>query len=244
MTTASPTRRRRARCSTCLSPLAKGTCPKHGPRNPDGSSLKPSPNKGRRFPAEPLTREEVAGLLRACSHRAPTGIRNAAIIATLWRTGIRCSELLALRVKDIDRRAGHLRVLHGKGDQARTVAIDDRALTYIDVWLKVRQELGISGHRPLFCTLAGQPLAAQYIRQLMARLGRRANIDRRVHAHALRHTHAYELTMEDTPLPAIQAQLGHSNAAITSRYIQHIAPKELVAMIRARPDWGNTEQAA
>jgi integrase/recombinase XerC len=234
---APPRRRRRARCSTCLEPLAKGACATHGPRNADGSSLTPSPSKGRRFPAEILSRDEIGRLLKACSRRSPTGIRNAAIIATLWRTGVRCSELLDLRPKDVDRKGGHVDVLHGKGDRRRTVAIDAEALVRIDRWLDARRELGISGHRPLFCTLAGQRLDDRYVRRLLTRLAARAGIEHRVHPHGLRHTHAYELTMEDTPLPAIQAQLGHSNAAVTSRYIQHIAPKELVEMIRARPSW-------
>lgn len=176
-------------------------------------------------------------MLRACSHRSPTGIRNAAIVATLWRSGIRCSELLDLRPKDIDRKAGHLTVLHGKGDKRRVVAIDREALVRIDLWLELRGQLGITGHRPVFCTLQGQRLSGRYLRELLPRLAARAGIEKRVHPHGLRHTHAFELTMEDTPLPTIQAQLGHTNAAITSRYIQHIAPKDLTATIRARPAW-------
>lgn len=236
MTTATA-RRRRSRCSTCLQTLVKGACPSHGPRNADGSSLKPSPAKGKRYPAEPLTKEEVAALLAACSHRSPTGIRNTAIIATLWRTGIRSGELLALRPKDIDRSAGHLQVLHGKGDKRRTVAIDLDALSYIDRWLDARRDLAITGHRPLFCTLAGLPMDSSYLRRLLPRLAARAGVERRVHPHSLRHTYAYELAMEDVPLPIIQQQLGHENAAVTAHYIQHIAPKDAVAAIRARPGW-------
>lgn len=242
MSAPAPTqRRRRARCTTCLAPLARSSCPKHGPRNPDGSSLKPSPNKGRRFPAEPLTREEVAGLLRACSHRSPTGIRNAAIVATLWRSGIRCSEMLDLRPKDIDRKDGLLRVLHGKGDKSRSPAIDDDAIARIDRWLDTRGELGINNHRPLFCTLHGGRLSSRYIRELIPRLGERAGIEKRCHAHGLRHSLAYELAMADLPIPVIQAQLGHSSAAVTARYIEHVAPKHVVDAVRGLPGWDGTE---
>lgn len=230
-------RRRRVRCSTCLSPLAKGACPKHGPRNADGSSLRPSKNKGRTFPAEPLTREEVAALLKACSHRSPTGIRNAAIVTTLWRSGIRCAELIALRPKDVNRSGGHLQVLHGKGDKQRSPFIDPSAIARIDLWLNVRRDLGISGHRPLFCTLSGQPLDDSYVRKLLRRLGGKAGIPRRVHPHSLRHTLAYEWMMQGVPIGTISEQLGHASIATTSIYLAHIAPKDLVAAGRALPEW-------
>ena len=58
----------------------------------------------------------------------------------------------------------------------------------------------------------------------------------RVHPHGLRHTHAAELAAENVPINVIQAQLGHSNAATTSRYIQHIAPQQLINTIRKR-EW-------
>ena len=70
-------------------------------------------NKGRRFPAELLSSEEVRALLRACSSRAPTGIRNRALIAVLYRGGLRISEALDLLPKDVDSAQGTLTVLHG-----------------------------------------------------------------------------------------------------------------------------------
>jgi site-specific recombinase XerD len=202
------------------------------------------PNKGKTYPPETLTPEEVTALLVACSHRSPTGIRNAAIVATLWRSGIRCSELIALRPKDINHSAGHLQVLHGKGDKPRRPAIDDGALTRILRWEDARRALGIGANRPLFCTLQGGLLQSRYVRALLERLGRRAGITsddpddkRRVHPHILRHTLAYEWMMEGIPIVQIQHQLGHSNLAVTSIYLQHIAPKDLVAAARARPAW-------
>src|SRR5262245_66637494 len=74
----------------------------------------------RRFPAEPLTLADVETLRAACSRRAPTGIRNRALLAVLFRSGLRISEALALYPKDLDPVGGSLRVLHGKGDKART----------------------------------------------------------------------------------------------------------------------------
>jgi site-specific recombinase XerD len=74
-------------------------------------------NKGKRYPAEPLTGLEVRSLMAACSRRAPTGIRNRALIAVLSRAGLRISEALALESKDLDRSRGAIRILHGKGGQ-------------------------------------------------------------------------------------------------------------------------------
>jgi site-specific recombinase XerC len=78
-------------------------------------------NKGRTFPPEPLTADEVKSLIMACSNRAPTGIRNRALIVMLYRGGLRISEALALRPKDLNCIAGSVRILHGKGDIRRFV---------------------------------------------------------------------------------------------------------------------------
>lgn len=84
-------------------------------------------NKGRKYPAEILTPDEVLGLLRAASNRTPTGIRNRALIAILYHGGLRLGEALALRPKDIDLDRGTVTVLHGKGDRRRTVGLDPGA---------------------------------------------------------------------------------------------------------------------
>lgn len=89
---------------------------------------RPPANKGRRSPAELLTTDEIRALIRACSARAPTGIRNRALIAVLYRGGLRISEALALYPKDLDQGAGTVTVLHGKGDQRRTAGMDPRRL--------------------------------------------------------------------------------------------------------------------
>jgi len=73
-------------------------------------------NKGRRLPPEVPTRGEVNALMRACLKRAPTGLRNRALIAVLYRGQLRISEALALKPKDLNRKAGTIRVLHGKGN--------------------------------------------------------------------------------------------------------------------------------
>jgi site-specific recombinase XerD len=191
-------------------------------------------NKGQCYPAEILTADEVRALITACSNRAPTGVRNRALLVLLYRAGCRISEALRLRPKDLDRAAGTVTVLRGKGGTRRTIGLDPGAFAVVERWLDVRTKLGISSRVPIICTLKGKPLASAYVRALMPRLARRARIEKRVHAHGLRHTHAAELALEGHPMNVIQAQLGHTSLATTSRYLAHIAPAQLIAAMRAR----------
>jgi site-specific recombinase XerD len=201
------------------------------------SAAKRTPaNKGRRYPAEILTADEVRALLRACSTRAPTGIRNRAPIVALYRGGLRISEGLALKPKDLDRKAGTVRVLQGKGKRARTVGFDPTAFAMIERWLERRADLGIKKGAPIFCTLDEKPLKTAYVRALLPRLAGKAGIEKRVHVHGLRHTHAAELAREGVPMNVIQAQLGHSNLGTTSRYLAHIAPAEVIRVMQGR-EW-------
>jgi integrase len=88
----------------------------------------------------------------------------------------------------------------------------------------------------LFCTLEGRPIKDSYVRTLLPRLARRAGIDKRVHPHGLRHTHAYEVMMEGVPVPIIQQQLGHVSLETTSRYLAHLAPKDVIDRMQSR-EW-------
>ena len=193
-------------------------------------------NKGHKYPPEVLTADEARALIEACSSRAPTGIRNRALIVAMYRGGLRAGETLALRPKDIDVAAGTITILHGKGDPRRVVGLDPGAMAILTRWLETRHILGISGYSPLFCTLQGNRLQPSYVRALRPRLARKAKIAKRVHPHGLRHTHAYELMLEGIPVPIIQQQLGHSSLATTDRYVGHLAPVELVRAMQRR-DW-------
>jgi len=194
-------------------------------------------NKGQRFPAELLTREEVQRLIGGCSRRAPTGRRNAALLAVMYRSGLRVSEALDLRPKDICPNTQTVRVLCGKGSRARTVGIDAGGLALLDAWLEVRKERKISRSAPLFCTLGGGPVSATYVRQMIKRMALRAGIEKRVHPHQLRHVFACELVGESVPLPHIQRLLGHSSLATTSTYLAGLRPQEAIDAIIARPSW-------
>ena len=192
--------------------------------------------QSRKRPPEVLTGDEVRNLIGACSNRAPTGIRNRALIAVLWRCGLRVGEALALEPRDVDLEAGTVRVRHGKGDRSRTVGVDDGTQALLARWLDRRQRLGVNGRRRLFCKLDGGPLAQSYVRHLLRRLADKQGIERRVHPHALRHSYAAELAREGVPMNVLRDALGHSRLATTDRYLRNVAPVHVIETMRRR-EW-------
>lgn len=201
-------------------------------------------NKGRTFPPEPLSRREMLALLGQFPSGA-CGERNRALVVLLWRTGLRIAEALALYPKDVDLDRGQVAVLHGKGDRARIVGLDPAAAAMLNPWLARRRQLGLDGSHPLFCVVSspttGRSLHAAYVRNMVKDAAKRAGIEKRVHPHGLRHTHAFELADERIDLRLIRRQLGHGNLAVTARYIEHLNPFEVVEAIRARP-WPDPDQ--
>lgn len=193
------------------------------------------PTNGRKFPPEPLGREEVDSLIGACSLRASTGIRNRAIIAVLWRGAMRIGETLALRESDVDFARCTIRVLHGKGDKSRLVVVDRGTIELVQAWMRRRVELGI-GSGPLFCTLAGGSIDPGDMRKTLHLRARKAGIKKRVHPHGLRHTGASELAADGVPLLEIAAQLGHSSPATTARYLHLLNPEARISRLSSR-EW-------
>lgn len=191
-------------------------------------------NKGKRLPPEPLTPEEVRQLIKSCSGKAATGLRNKALVAVLYRCGLRISEALSLHLKDIDAEAGSLRVLKAKGGDHRLVGIDTGTLAILQHWLDRRAQLGIGARAPIFSTLRGAPLKSSYCRELFPRLARRAGITKRCHPHGLRHSFAYELANEGVPLHVVQQTLGHRHLTSTQVYVNHLAPVAAVTAMRNR----------
>jgi len=198
----------------------------------------PKTTARRRLEADLLTAQDIEGLLQACSSRAPTGIRNRAIIAVAWRSGLRIGEILALKHKDVDFANGTIVVQHGKGDKRRVVGMDAGTAALVERWLQTRRSrrLGRSGDTPLFCTLRGERIDQSYIRHLLPRLAHKATIHKRVHAHALRHAFAIDLEREGAPLSTIRDLLGHSSAAVTDRYLRRTGNAAAVNLARGR-DW-------
>lgn len=183
-----------------------------------------------RYPAEHYTREECLAILDACGD-SRTGRRNRALIAVLWRSGLRLGEALALRWRDIHWGSKTIRVLHGKGDKARTVAMDDRE---IEILTELQRAEGAGMGDLVFRTVKGSALDQSYIRAMLPRLARLAGVDRRIHAHGFRHTFAVELSRDGVPVRDIQQLLGHSSLATTSVYLSSLSPEEALDKVRSR----------
>ena len=193
-------------------------------------------NGKNRQDSDILDGDEVRKLLAQCSRKAPTGIRDRALLVVMYRAGLRVSEALDLKPSDIDYQHGTIRVLHGKGDKARTVAIDDGGLAEVQVWVAKRAELGIGNRAKLFCTLRGTPLSANQVRQMVKRRAgeRHAKIAKRVHPHGLRHAYAVEMSREGKSLKTIQDQLGHSSIATTDVYLRGLGSEDALREAKNR----------
>jgi site-specific recombinase XerD len=188
----------------------------------------------KKLDADLLTGQEIEALIKACSGRAPSGIRNRALIAVAWRSGLRIGEVLALQPKDIDLASGTLIVQRGKGGKRRVVGLDAGTAALVQRWIDVRRKRGIDGRSLVFSTLNGATIQQSYVRHLLPRLARRAGIDKRVHAHGLRHAYAVELEREGATVSAIRDLLGHSSLAVTDRYLRRLGAGEAVQFARER----------
>ena len=196
-------------------------------------------NKGKRYPAERLTAAEIDALLSAISGRSSTAIRNRALIATMYRGALRVGETLALKPGDVDADSGELLIREGKGRKSRPLKLDAGALGLVNEWRERRKQLGFTGRQPLFCAIkgatAGGELKTAYIRALLPTLAGKAGIERRVHAHGLRHARAGELAMAGVPTHIIRDALGHTSIATTDAYLRGISPTEVYAAMES--DW-------
>lgn len=151
-------------------------------------------------------------------------VRNRALIAFMYRAGLRLIEALHVRSKDLDPENGIIRVLFAKGQTSRTVGIDETGLDFLRRWEKVRAEMDVPVDVPLMCTSSGRLMGRGYVRQMLYGAKANAKIQKRVHRHGLRHAHAFELVMEGIPLPIVQRQLGHVWIATTAAYVDHVVP--------------------
>jgi integrase/recombinase XerD len=211
----------------------------HHDRSPLPSPLPRDDESGGTVSDELLTPEEARALILAASGRAPTGIRNRALVAMMYRSGLRPGEALGLLVEDFDAEAGTIEVPARKGGARRTTGVDATTRRLVAAWISRRGQRGIDPAAPLFCTLAGQPLKAAYVRELLPRLARRAGIAKRVHPLALRYANAAELAEEGMPAPMIDRHLGVAPAGAARRYRRPVSAQEVAAAVAAR-EWSLT----
>jgi site-specific recombinase XerD len=207
----------------------------------EASRPAPPTNAGRKLPPEPLAADEVRDLIAAISNRSSSGIRLRALVGILYCSGLRLAESLALYPRDADTQAGIIRVREGKGRKSGTVGIDPAGAGLLDRWLDRRRTLKMTNRHPIFALYEtgklGQPMDPRYVRAALARLAAKAGITKRVHPHGLRHSLAFDMAQRGIPTHQIQQQLRHSSLAVTDRYVRHLMPTDVIAVMRHR-DWG------
>jgi integrase/recombinase XerD len=177
------------------------------------------PRRPKRIPRNYLTHKEVNRLLRAPDLSTHLGLRNRAILETLYSTGIRNSELRYLQLSDLNSTDGWLSIREGKGVKDRTVPIGKAAVHFIALYLeKTRPRFAGTKNDWLFVTQWGDRLAPDTLAQIIRNAAKKAKIKRSVSPHALRHTCATLMLRGRAGIRHIQELLGHRSLDTTQIY--------------------------
>jgi len=210
------------------------------------SRLVATPKQEERLPAF-LSVDDALALMDVPPGKNETGLRDRAILETLYSTGARVSELVGMNREDLDVREGLVR-LRGKGRKERIVPIGDVALEAIEEYhaslkpaasrLTPASRRGRGPHAsPVFMNARGGRLTVRSIDRLVGGYSARL-VGGRVSPHALRHSFATHLLDEGADLRAIQEMLGHASLATTQKYT-HVAMDHLMKVYdRAHPRAG------
>jgi integrase/recombinase XerD len=199
----------------------------------DPSETLDPPRVGRRLP-EVLGVDEVERLLQAGKATTPAGLRDAAMLATLYATGLRVSELCGLLRAEANLNAGYVRVT-GKGNKTRVVPLGELAQERIRAYLDGgRPALDKRGVPELFLTSRGRKMTRQGFWKLIGRHARAAGIRRAVSPHKLRHSFATHLLERGADLRAVQAMLGHADITTTQIYTQ-VSRARLLELYQKHP---------
>ncbi len=188
-----------------------------------------SPYLGRSLP-QFLSESQVEALLAAPDTSRPLGLRDRAMLEMMYAAGLRVSELVVLRFRQLDSQRGLVRLL-GKGNKERLVPLGEEALDRLeDYFVHGRpQLLGARRSDYVFVTRRGGPMTRQAFWQLIKRYARQANIDKPLSPHTLRHAFATHLLNNGADLRVVQMLLGHSSLSTTQIYT-HVAQARLKAL--------------
>jgi len=188
----------------------------------------------RRAPGLPevLSIPEVTTLVEAPDLSEPLGIRDRAILETLYSSGVRAAELAGLRLGDVDLHGGAMRVL-GKRRKERIAQLGTAAVTALRVYLGVRAELGTAAdHDRLFVNFRGGPLTTRSIQRVIDKYARQVLPGRRdISPHTLRHTFATHMLDAGADLRVVQELLGHESLSSTQIYT-HVSIDHLKQVYR------------
>lgn len=174
-----------------------------------------------------LTEDDVQALILAPDLRTALGLRDRAMLETLYASGLRVSELVALNVSQLNRNAGVLRVM-GKGAKERLVPVGEEALDWIRKYLAEARPLLLRARScdALFVTARAQAMTRQAFWNLIKRYAAHAGIRKKVSPHTLRHAFATHLLNHGADLRVVQLLLGHTDISTTQIYT-HVARERL-----------------
>lgn len=176
-----------------------------------------SPKIGRNLP-EVLTIPEVTSLIEEPDTATAAGVRDRALLETLYSSGIRASELTGLALRDIDLVGGTIRVL-GKRRKQRVAHLGKPAIEALHAYTRVRRELGGPTHDRLFVNARGGPLTSRSVQRVVEKYARAALPGRHgVSPHTLRHSFATHMLNAGADLRVIQELLGHESLSSTQIY--------------------------
>lgn len=185
----------------------------------DPARMIEAPKLSRTLP-DVLNPDEVEAILSQADAANDLGLRDRAILETMYATGIRVSELVGLRTACVDDRAGFVRVF-GKGSKERIVPIGRPALRWIRQYLgRVRGKLSRngSGMDVLFLNARGKPMSRMAIWNIVKARTAQSGVKKEVHPHTLRHSFATHLLEGGADLRAVQEMLGHTDISTTQIY--------------------------
>jgi len=191
----------------------------------------PAPRRARTLPGV-LSLEEVLAILEAPDVSTPRGLRDAAMLETLYATGLRVSELVHLRMQDLDLASAFARTI-GKGSKERIVPLSDAAVERVSAWLD-RGRPALLARRPsphVFVTNRGGAMTRQAFWEIVRKYARAAGVRRRLSPHTLRHAFATHLLQNGADLRVVQTLLGHSDISTTEIYT-HVDGERLRHVIR------------
>ncbi|MEM1417728.1 MAG: site-specific tyrosine recombinase XerD, partial [Myxococcota bacterium] len=193
----------------------------------DPTELLHHPKLGKRLP-HVLSRDEVLELLDAPPTDTPEGIRDRAMLTTMYASGLRVSELVGLALGDVNLEASFLSV-RGKGSKQRLVPLGDVAGATLAHYLEeVRPRWAQGSERAVFLSKRRRPLTRQAFWQAIKRYAAAAGITKNVSPHQLRHSFATHLLLGGADLRAVQSMLGHADVATTQVYT-HVGGERLEA---------------
>lgn len=192
----------------------------------DPAKLIDLPKKGLKLPNF-LSFDEVKKLLDAPDIKTPLGLRNAAMIEISYAAGLRVTELIQLKVQDVNLEACFVRVF-GKGSKERVVPIGMQARGVVDLYVKTARPVLLKTHisQYLFVARKGKPMTRQGFWKLLKQYARQAGITREITPHSLRHSFASHLLEGGADLRSVQIMLGHVDISTTQIYT-HVARDHL-----------------